>query len=231
MRELGGEAWFTLGDRDIGLHLVRTARLRAGEPLSAVVDDLVRAHGLRTRILPASDDPVRTKILTDAGELDFQEWFVARRHRDPVRAVRYEGASSASPAPGVLDAIARADAVLIAPSNPFVSIRPILAVPGIEEALRARSGRVAAVSPLVGGEALRGPLAAMMTTLGGQPSAVGVAALYEGLVDVFVLDRVDEALAPDVAALGMRPVVCDTVMVDPLARGEVGRQILEGVMG
>jgi LPPG:FO 2-phospho-L-lactate transferase len=226
---LGEESWFTLGDRDIGLHLARTRRLAAGEPLSAVTADLACSLGVEVELLPASDDRLRTIVVTDAGELDFQTWFVRRRHADRVLGVRYEGAETARPAPGVLATLARADAVLIAPSNPFVSIGPILAVPGIREAVEAHA-RVAAVSPLVGGRAIRGPLAGMMETLGHESSALGVAHLYAGLVDTFVLDVVDEALAGEVAALGLRPVVCETVMVDPHSRVEVGRQVLRGVL-
>lgn len=227
---LGGEAWFTLGDRDLGLHLVRTARLRRGEPLSAVTGDLARALGVSVRVLPATDDRLRTFVTTEAGELDFQTWFVRRRHEDAVLGVRYEGAGSARPAPGVLEAIEAAAAVLVAPSNPFVSIGPILAVPGIRGALE-RHPLVAAVSPLVGGEALRGPLAGMMATLGHEAGAVGVARLYADVADVFVLDAADAALAGEVAALGLRPVVRDTVMVEPQRRREVGRRMLEGVLG
>ena len=226
---LGGEAWFTLGDRDIGLHLVRTERLRSGETLSAVTAGLAQALGARIRLLPATDDRLRTYVQTDAAELDFQTWFVGRRHADPVRGVRYEGAEAARPAPGVVEAIAGADTVFLAPSNPFVSIGPILAVPGVREALQ-RHPRVAAVSPLVGGKAIRGPLAGMMETLGHEPTALGIARLYAGLADVFVLDRADAGLAADVEALGLRSVVCETVMVDPSAREEVGRQVLERVL-
>ena len=227
---LGASGWFTLGDRDIGLHLVRTERLRLGEPLSSVMHDLARALGVAVRLLPATDDRLRTFVSTDAGELDFQTWFVGRRHEDAVRAVRYEGAEAATPAPGVLDAIASAGAVLIAPSNPFVSIGPILAVPGIRDALEAHT-LVAAMSPLVGGRAIRGPLAEMMSTLGHEPSALGVARLYEGIADVFVLGRADADLAAQVEALGLRPVVCETVMVEPGMRADIGRQVLEGVLG
>lgn len=226
---LGEETWFTLGDRDIGLHLFRTVRRRRGEPLSAVMGELCARLGVATRILPATDDPLQTFVLTDAGELDFQTWFVRRRHADAVRAVRYHGADDASPSPGVLDAIAQADLVVLAPSNPFVSIGPILAVPGVMEALQERRDRVAAVSPLIGGQAVRGPLAGMMETLGHEASAAGVALLYEPVAGVFVLDRADAGLAPTVAARGLRPVVCDTVMVDPARRADVGRQLLEGV--
>jgi LPPG:FO 2-phospho-L-lactate transferase len=228
---LGGPDWFTLGDRDIGLHLVRTERLRSGEQLSSVTADLARRLTVAAALLPATDDRLRTVIDTDGGELDFQAWFVGRRHRDPVRGVRYTGAESARPAPGVLGALADAGAVVIAPSNPFVSIGPILAVPGIEAALSERRGPVAAVSPLVGGRAIRGPLAGMMETLGHEPTALGVARLYQGLADTFVLDVADTSFAPDVEALGMRAVVCETVMVDPERRADIGRQILEGVRG
>jgi LPPG:FO 2-phospho-L-lactate transferase len=227
---LGGESWFTLGDRDLGLHLVRTERLRRGEPLSAVTADLARALGVGVRILPATDDRLRTYVETDAGELDFQTWFVRRRHADPVRGVRYEGAEACRPAQGVLEVLLEADTVLLAPSNPFVSIGPILAVPGIRESLEAR-GRVAAVSPLVGGEAIRGPLAGMMETLGHEPSALGVARLYADFADTFVLDVADAPLAGRIEELGLRPVVCETVMVAPGTRREIGRQVLEGVLG
>jgi LPPG:FO 2-phospho-L-lactate transferase len=228
---LGGAAWFTLGDRDIGLHLVRTERLRGGEPLSAVTADLAQRLEIGARLLPASDDRLRTVVATDAGDLDFQTWFVGRRHRDPVLGVRYEGAETARPAPGVIEALSEAAVVVIAPSNPFVSIGPILAVREIEGTLRDRAGPVAAVSPLVGGRAIRGPLAGMMETLGHEPTALGVARLYSDIADVFVLDVADAALAPNVEELDMRAVVCETVMVDPARRAGVGRQILEGVRG
>jgi LPPG:FO 2-phospho-L-lactate transferase len=221
--QAGRETWFTLGDQDAGLHMLRTRMLKKGEPLSTVSQKLAEGLEVGVRLLPATDDRLRTKIQTADGELDFQEWFVRRRHADRVDGVRFEGAEESRPAPGVVDAIAEADVVVIAPSNPFVSIRPILAVPGIEEALRAR--RVAAVSPLVGGKALRGPLAEMMASLGHQPGAAGVRALYGDLVSVFVLDREDSALADEVPGA----VVSDTVMVLPERRAEVGRGLLEAI--
>jgi LPPG:FO 2-phospho-L-lactate transferase len=217
---LGAETWFTLGDRDIGLHLVRTRWLRDGTPLSEATARLAQALGVRVRLLPATDDPLRTKIETEAGELDFQEWFVGRGHRDAVRGVRFAGAESATPAPGVLEAIEEAELIVIAPSNPFVSVFPILAVPGIREALAGK--RVAAISPLVGGRALRGPLAEMMESLGHEPSAAGIAALYGDLVDVFVVDPGDE---PPPGG-----VTCDIVMVDPSTREEVGQKLLEALL-
>jgi LPPG:FO 2-phospho-L-lactate transferase len=220
---LGEEAWFTLGDRDIGLHLVRTRLLRAGVHLSEATRRIAEALDVRVRLLPATDDPVRTKIVTAEGELDFQHWFVARRHADAVHGVRYDGAEASRPAPSVLDAIAEAELVVIAPSNPFVSVQPILAVPGIRAAVQKK--RVAAVSPLVSGKAIRGPLAEMMTSLGHEPSARGVAELYGELVDAFVIDPEDRDLAGDIRGA----VVCPIVMVDPQRRAEVGRRLLEAL--
>jgi LPPG:FO 2-phospho-L-lactate transferase len=219
-KDLGAESWFTLGDRDIGLHLVRTAWLRAGVPLSDATGRLAEALGIQVRLLPATDDRLRTKIQIADGELDFQEWFVARRHRDSVTGVRYEGAESAAPAPGVIEAIEDAELVVIAPSNPFVSILPILAVPGIGEAVAAK--RVAAISPLVNGRAFRGPLAEMLASLGHEASAAGVAALYGEVVDVFVVAPGDAG--PPGAA------TCDIDMVAPERRQEVGRKLLEALL-
>lgn len=221
--QAGRPTWFRLGDQDAGLHRLRTLLLGKGEPLSAVTRKLAEERGVGVRLIPATDDRLRTKIRTPDGELDFQEWFVKRRHADRVDGLRFEGAEDARPAPGVLEAIGDADLVVIAPSNPFVSIQPILAVPGIEAALRAK--RVAAVSPLVGGKALRGPLAEMMASLGHAPGAAGVRALYGALVSVFVVDREDEALAGDIPGA----VVCDTVMVLPERRAAVGRGLLEAI--
>jgi LPPG:FO 2-phospho-L-lactate transferase len=227
---LGAEPWFTLGDRDIGLHLVRTELLRAGEPLSAVFARLAEALGVGVRLLPVSDDPVRTMLATPEGELDFQTWFVRRRHADDVLAVRYEGARTARPAPGVAEAIAGADVLFLAPSNPFVSIGPILAVPGIADAVAGRAGPVVAVSPLVAGKAFRGPLARMLETLRHEPGALGVARLYEELASAFVLDPADAALAPAVEALGLRAIVTSVVIVDPAVRDDVGRAILDATV-
>ena len=221
--QAGRETWFTLGDQDAGLHILRTRLLKNGQPLSTVTGKLAEGLGLGVRLLPATDDRLRTKIQTPDGELDFQEWFVRRRHADRVDGVRFEGAEGARPAPGVLDAIKEADVVVIAPSNPFVSIQPILAVPGIEEALRTK--HVAAVSPLVGGKALRGPLAEMMASLGHEPGAAAVRAFYGDLVSTFVLDREDAMLADEIPGA----VVCDTVMVFPERRAEVGRGLLEAI--
>jgi LPPG:FO 2-phospho-L-lactate transferase len=223
-RALGEDTWFTLGDRDIGLHLVRTGLLGAGLPLSEVTARLAASLGVAVRLLPATDEPLRTKIQTPGGELDFQEWFVKHRHADRVDGVRFEGAEDARPAPGVVEAIEGADLVVVAPSNPFVSIEPILAVPGVREALAGK--RVAAVSPLVGGKALRGPLAEMMASLGHDPSAAGVRSLYGELVSTFVIDPADEAVAGEISGA----LVCDTVMVAPKRRADVGRGLLEALL-
>jgi LPPG:FO 2-phospho-L-lactate transferase len=217
---LGGETWFTLGDRDIGLHLVRFRMLREGVPLSEATRRLTERLGVGVQLLPASDDPVRTFLTTPAGELDFQTWFVARRHVDEVTALRYEGAESARPAPGVLEALAGAEIVFLAPSNPFVSVRPILAVPGIVEALAGR--HVVAVSPLVRGRALRGPLAGMMASLGHEPGVRGIAALYEGIATDLLVDPADARELPGA-------LVAPIVMVAPDSRAEVGRAVLEAI--
>jgi LPPG:FO 2-phospho-L-lactate transferase len=217
---LGGETWFTLGDRDIGLHLVRTRMLREGMPLSEATRRLAESLGIGVQLLPGSDDPVRTFLTTSAGELDFQTWFVARGHADEVTALRYEGAESARPAPGVVGAIAAAEVVFLAPSNPFVSIRPILAVPGIVEALAGK--RVVAVSPLVRGRALRGPLAGMMASLGHEPGVRGIAELYEGIATDVLVDPADAGELPGA-------LVAPIVMVAPDSRAEVGRGVLEAI--
>lgn len=217
---LGGESWFTLGDRDIGLHLVRTALLLEGAALSDVTARLTAALGIGVRLLPATDDRLRTKVVTDAGELDFQEWFVARGHRDPVTGLRYEGAESARPAPGVIEAIESAKLVVLAPSNPFVSIQPILAVPGIEEALRGK--RVAAISPLAAGRAFRGPLVGMLESLGCEPTPAGVAAVYGDLIGIFIVAPGDEGPPGSVTA--------DIDMVAPERREDVGRKLLEALL-
>jgi LPPG:FO 2-phospho-L-lactate transferase len=224
---LGAETWFTLGDRDIGLHLVRTALLREGRSLSEAFAYLANALDVGVRLLPVTDDRLRTFLETPDGELDFQTWFVRRRHADRVLGVRFDGAEAARPAPGVLDAIADADMVFLAPSNPFVSIAPILAVPGIRDAVAGRRDRVVAVSPIVAGEAVRGPLAGMLESLGHESSAVGVARLYVDVAGTFVLDEADAGLAQEVEALGVRAVVAPVVMIDPEMREDVGRAVLE----
>ena len=227
VRALGGEAWFALGDRDLGLHLVRTAGLRAGEPLSAVTAGLVDALGVEARLLPATDARLRTWIDTAAGSFPFQEWFVARGHRDEVDGVRFEGAEAAAPAPGVLEAIDAADVLLIAPSNPYVSIAPILAVAAVREALERRRVPCVAVSPLIGGRAVKGPADRMLARLAGGTSPRHVARCYERLIDAIVIDEAD---AEDLAGLdGVQPIVTRTLMVDADARRRLAEAALGGV--
>jgi LPPG:FO 2-phospho-L-lactate transferase len=222
--QLGGESWFRLGDRDLGLHLVRTQALRAGIPLSALTGRLVSALGIGTALLPATDDDLRTWLDTPAGSFPFQEWFVARGHRDEVDAVRFEGAQRATPAPGVLDAIAAADLLLVAPSNPYVSIWPILAVAGIRAALESRTVPCVAVSPLIGGRAVKGPADRMLARMAGGTSPAQVTDCYKGLIDALV---VDEADADDVDGLGeVRPIVARTLMSDADAR----RRLVEAAL-
>jgi LPPG:FO 2-phospho-L-lactate transferase len=224
---LGGETWFQLGDRDIGLHLVRTEALRQGEPLSAVTARFARAVGLRMTLLPATDDRLRTRIRTPAGELEFQDWFVARGHRDRADAVVYDGAVEAAPAPGVLEALEAAELIAIAPSNPFVSIGPILAVEAIRESVRARRERVVAVSPLIGGRAVKGPADAMFTTLAGGTGAAQVTDCYKDVIGALVLDEADADDAGAVAERGVRPLVTRTLMAEPEAR----RALVDTVLG
>ena len=226
---LGGESWFRLGDRDLGLHLVRTAALRTGEPLSAVTARLTAALGLDTMIVPATDDPLRTWLDTPNGSFDFQHWFVARAHRDPVDRVRFEGAAAARPAPGVLEALHEADLTLIAPSNPFVSIGPILAVERVRIAVERRRAPCVAVSPLIGGRAVKGPAAAMLQRLRGGTSAAHVADCYLGLIDALVIDEADAADADAVAELGVRPIVTQTLMSDAAARRQLAEAALNAV--
>jgi LPPG:FO 2-phospho-L-lactate transferase len=217
---LGGEDWFRLGDRDLGLHLVRTQALRAGEPLSAVTARIAAALGVESRLLPATDDRLRTWIETPAGDFPFQEWFVARGHRDDVDGVRFEG--EATPAPGVLEALAEADAIVIAPSNPYVSIWPILAVPAIREALAARRVPAVAVSPLVGGRAVKGPADRMLARMAGGTTPAHVAGCYEGLIDALVLDESDPA-----GPLAVRAVATRTLMTDLDASRRLAETVLE----
>lgn len=223
---LGGEAWFRLGDRDLGLHVVRTQALRAGAPLSAVTARLAAALGLETTILPATDEPLRTWLDTPNGSFEFQQWFVARGHRDPVDRVRFDGAADARPAPGVLEALHEAELILIAPSNPYVSIGPILAVERIRSALERRRVPCVAVSPLIGGRAVKGPAGAMLQRLEGGTTAAHVAQCYAGLIDALVIDESD---AGDADALGVRPIVTKTLMRDAASRRALAEAALDAV--
>ncbi len=219
--ELGGDAWFRLGDRDLGLHLVRTEALRRGETLSAVTAGLAEALGIEARILPATDDRLRTWVETDAAELSFQDWFVRRGHRDEVLGVRFEGAEAARPAPGVLEALGEADLIVIAPSNPFVSIGPILAVEEIRAAITNRRVPSVAVSPLIGGKAVKGPADRMLNRLAGGTSPAQVTDCYKGLIDALVYDEADGEVELDV-----RSIVTRTLMSDADARRRLAEAAL-----
>ena len=226
----GGEAWFNLGDRDLGTHLFRTARRHAGATLTEVTAEIVAAWELGLRVLPMTDDPVRTMVtVEDEGEIGFQEYFVGRQHAVTVESVRFEGVERATPAPGVLDALAEAEVVVIAPSNPIVSIGPVLAVPGLREAVVARRADVVAVSPIIAGAALKGPADAMLAALGHESSAVGIARIYAELAGTLVIDEADAHLADAVEAEGVRCVVAPTIMSSPERAAALGRTVLEAV--
>jgi LPPG:FO 2-phospho-L-lactate transferase len=221
-RDVGAETWFQLGDRDLGLHLARAEALERGEPLSAITERLARALGIEARILPATDDRLRTWVETEEGDLPFQEWFVRRRHEPEVLGVRFEGADTARPAPGVLDAIHEADLIVIAPSNPFVSVGPILAVGEIRSAIAGRTAPAVAVSPLIGGKAVKGPADRMMRRLAGGTGPAQVASCYKGLIDALVYDEADGEVE-----LEVRPIVTRTLMTDAAARRRVAEAALE----
>jgi len=223
----GNEDWFLLGDRDLATHIHRTNLLRQGKTLSEVTDELRRQFGLELRILPMSDQPVATHIQTPAGLLHFQEYMVKRRCADEVQDVVFIGSGEARPAPGVLDAIKGAEAILIAPSNPIVSIGSILAVPSIHDILHEASGMVVAVSPIVGGAPIKGPADKLMRGLGMDVSAVGVARCYRDFLDVMVIDEQDAHHASAIEDLGIPTVVTNTIMRDDAAKTTLARGVLE----
>jgi LPPG:FO 2-phospho-L-lactate transferase len=227
IRRYGGVDWFNLGDRDLGTHLYRTHRLREGASLTEVTGEIARAWGLSLRILPVTEDPLRTMVtVVDEGEIAFQEYFVRRRHDVAVTSVRFEGAGSARPGPGVLDAIETADRVVIAPSNPIVSIGPLLAVPGVRDAVTERRASVVAVSPIVAGAALKGPADRMLAELGHDPSVVGVARLYAELAATLVIDEADATASSEVEALGLRCLVRQTIMSQHGVAASLARAVL-----
>ena len=240
LERYGGISWFGLGDRDLGTHLYRTQRLSEGADLAVVTAEIAQAWGLELHVLPVTCDPVRTRVtlaaddvpgpaspgLSAGTEVGFQEYFVRRRHAVPVAAVRVDGADRARPTPGVLEAIGDAEAVVVAPSNPIVSIGPVLAVPGVREAVSSRRDTVVAVSPIVAGAALKGPAARMLGELGHEPSVVGVARLYADLAGTLVVDEADAGRADEVEAEGLRCVVAPTVMDTPEVAAALGRTVL-----
>ena len=229
MAALGRDTWFNLGDQDLAIHLLRTEALRAGESLSEVTEAIRRALGVRCRILPATDSPVRTRVLTPQGWLGFQEFFVREKALLDVLDVIYDGADEARPAPGVVEAIGEAAAVILCPSNPITSIGPILAVPGIAEALTATRAKVVAISPIVGGAPVSGPAGKLMAAKGLPVSALGVGQLYSAWLDLLVLDTRDQALAPDLLGLGIGPAVTDTIMTDRSREVALARAVVEAL--
>jgi len=232
LERLGGESWFNLGDGDLGTHLYRTQRLASGADLATVTTEIGAAWRLDLTILPVTNDPVRTRVtLPDENdvEVSFQQYFVQRRHSVRVSSIRFDGAANAVPAPGVLETIKAADAVVIAPSNPAVSIAPVLAVPGVRDAVEKRRQHTVAISPIVAGSALKGPAARLLRELGHDASVVGVARVYRSLASVLVIDEADRELSGAVEAEGLRCVVTDTIMRGPREAAALTRVALGAV--
>ncbi len=227
LERLGAPTWFTLGDRDLALHLRRTQLLHNGWTLSQVTRELCARLGVRHPVVPMSDDPVRTRLITDGGDMAFQEYFVHRRSGPRIRGVRYEGASEAQPSEAFLDALERAKVMVFGPSNPVLSIGPILAISGVRERIASFRGCRVAISPIIGGKTLKGPAAKNLADLGEEPTAVGVARRYRGLCDIFVLDTEDLALARRVGALGFRVEVMPTVMTTEEEKVALARRICQ----
>lgn len=226
LQRYGYDRWFNLGDRDLATAIHRTRLLRVETPMHEVIAGLATAWGLTCTILPMSNQRIETRITTPTGELPFQDYMVRLRTEADVTGIAFTGADPAKPAPGVIEAIRDSETVILAPSNPLVSIGPILAVPGIREALTSTRAVRAAISPIIAGQVVKGPAAKMMTTLGHEVSALGVARMYRGLVDLMVIDEQDRALAPAVEALGMRCFVTDTMMTTPDRKAELARDVL-----
>ena len=228
LRRFYDQRWFQLGDADLATHIFRTDRLRRGDSLSHVTKAIATRHGLHAHILPMSDDSVRTIVdVAGTGSIPFQEYLVKRRGRGRVRGVQFAGISAAQPAPGVMSALRRADAIIVPPSNPIVSIDPILGLPGVRTTLRRRRHSIAAISPLVGGMPIKGPLHRMLRGLGHEVSAIGVAKLYRDFVTLFVLDRQDAKLAPRIRELGMRVLVTNTIMRNRADSRKLAARVLE----
>ena len=226
--KLGGQTWFQLGDRDLGTHLERTSRLKKGDSLSDITRDFCKAWGIEHTTLPMTDDPVYTIVNTlEQGELPFQEYFVHQRCEPTVKGFRFDGVEKARPAEGVLEAINNADAVVICPSNPWVSITPILTIAGIKQACEAKP--VIAVSPIIGGKAVKGPAAKMYEELGIQPSALAVAKQYGEFLSGFLFDKIDSELEPEIKALGIETFVTDTIMKNTQGRRRLAKDVLDFV--
>lgn len=231
LSELGGPDWFMIGDLDLATHLYRSDRLMRGDTLSAITRDLSARWGLECRVMPVTDDRLRTIVGTDDGDLAFQDYFVRRRASDQVRSLRFDGAETAHPAPAVIESIESADVIVIAPSNPFLSIDPLLSVGGVREALLSSAAPIVAVSPIIGGQAVKGPAADMLRSLGHDVSALGVARIYAELSDCFILDEADANLAGQIGSeTGMRTVVMPTLMVDVAAKMRLAEGTLKAAL-
>jgi LPPG:FO 2-phospho-L-lactate transferase len=230
MGQLGQPTWFNTGDRDLATHIFRSKLLADGKTLSETTAEIAAAFGIKTRVLPMSNSRVETRVLTPAGDLSFEEYFVQRWYQDPVESVRFAGASDAEPAPGVIEAIRSADLVLLAPSNPITSIAPILAVPGIREALRESRARIAAVSPIVAGKAVNGPAGVLMAAQGFAVSIAGVADCYHDFLDLLVVDSQDAPDVEDLRKTGMRVHCTSTIMRKPADRIALAKTVLEAAM-
>jgi len=229
MGRYGYDTWFRLGDRDMATCITRTHLLRKGKTLAEASAEIAAALLVPAKITPVTNDRLRTEIRTDEGVLDFQEYFVKRRTEGHAWESIYDGAESAKPAPGVIEAIREASGVILTPSNPLVSIGPLISVPGVREALRETSARVAAVSPIVGGKTIKGPADRMMRDQGLEASALGVAKLYADFVNVLVIDKADQSLAAELEALGMEVVVTDTIMSSMEKKAELARTVIGAV--
>ena len=227
LERYGEASWFNLGDRDLATHILRTAELRKGRSLTEVTEKIRRSLGVRSTILPMTDAYTPTRVVTEDGEMHFQEYFVRRRCEPRVREIRFDNLESAEAAPGVLSALLEADAVIICPSNPFISIGPILAVPGVREALKETTATVIAVTPIIGGRALKGPAADMLRDLGHEVSAGAVAAMYGDFLDGFVLDEVDASIEADISSLRIHAAVTNTVMNTLEDKQSLARTVLQ----
>jgi LPPG:FO 2-phospho-L-lactate transferase len=224
IEKLGGPSWFRLGDQDFATHIERTRRLKNSETLSQITKDFCKAWDIHHAVIPMSDNPIRTMVNTEDGELAFQEYFVHQHCEPRVKSFRFDGIEKAKPAPGLIEAIQQADAIIICPSNPWVSIAPILAVPGIRSRIEAK--KVAAVSPIIGGKAIKGPAAKMFNELGINPSAFAVAQQYQGLVNYYVLDEIDSQLESDIQKLNMQTLVANTLMKSTDDRKRLAEDVL-----
>lgn len=227
---LGNPDWFRLGDRDLATHIHRTNLLKQGKTLSQVTDELCRQFGLRIKLVPMSDQPVHTKMKTSRGTIPFQEYFVKNKTQDTVTAITFEGIEKAKPAPGILKAISDAKIIILAPSNPYVSIGSILAVPGIRNALQQTKANIVAISPIIKGAAIKGPADKMLKSMHREASAVGVAGLYKDFVDTMVIDNQDKELANQMQQLGMKTIITNTIMKDKKAKKDLAKVVLNALI-